>query len=320
MKIIGTGITGLVGSRIVELLTPKGFEFVNLSLETGVDISRPETMEDKFENNSDAEWVIHLAAKADVDGCERDQEEDMKILGYEEMKRIKEMDTEEIIRRAIDFYGRKTAWALNVIGTLNIVNLCLKHHKRLIYISTDFVFDGNKDEAYIEEDLPNPINFYAQTKYLGEKIVQNLMKDYLICRIAYPYRANFLLKKDFVRGLIDRFKQNQQITAVTDQYITPTFIDDLVYGLEALISSNQKGIYHLVGSSSLTPYEAASLIAKVFEFDTSLIKKTSREVFYAGRALRPFNLKLSNDKIKNLGIKIKRFEEGLIEIKRQIEK
>lgn len=312
MKIIGTGITGLVGSRIVELLTPKGFEFVNLSLETGVDISNPVSFEDKFKNNPDADRVIHLAAKADVDGCERDRDEDMK--------RIKEIEVNEIIKKSKDFYGRKTAWALNVVGTLNVAQLCKKYHKRLIYISTDFVFDGKKSEkeAYKEDDLPNPINFYAQTKYLGEKIVQKLLKEFLICRIAFPYRSNFPPKKDLVRGLSEKLKTNQKVKMVTDQIITPTFIDDIVFGLELLIQKEKAGIYHLVGSSWLTPFEIANLIARYFGYNKELIEKTTREKFYQGRAPRPFNLKLSNDKIISLGIKMKTLEEGLNEVKQQL--
>lgn len=326
MKIIGTGITGLVGSRIVELLTPKGLKFINLSLETGVDISRPETIEDKFKDN-EANWVVHLAAKADVDGCEKDREKDIKISlarrsldeggGYEDIKRIKVSD---IIKEKEKFYGLKTAWAINVVGTLNITELCRKYHKKLIYISTDFVFDGKKseDEAYTEEDLPNPINFYAQTKYLGEKIVQFLLKDWIICRIAYPYRAKFIPKKDFVRGLMERYQMSQPIVGVTDQWITPTFIDDLVYGLEKLINQNHQGIYHLVGSSFLTPFEAANLIAEIFNFSKKDLSQITREQYYSDRAARPFNLKLKNDKIKNLGIEMKNFKEGLEEMKKQI--
>lgn len=326
MKIIATGITGLVGSRIVELLSPNGFEFVNLSLETGVNITRKETFEEKFKDK-EIEWVIHLAAKADVDGCEKDRDEDMKIWGDKAIKQFSPPDGEagnlmikEISKTAKKYYGKNSAWALNVVGTLNVAQLCRKYNKKLIYISTDFVFDGKlkENKAYKENDLPNPINFYAQTKYLGEKIVQNILIDSIICRIAYPYRAVFLPKKDFVRGLIERFQQNQEIQAVTDQCITPTFIDDLVWGLKALINKKANGIYHLVGSSALTPFETADLIAEVFNFNKKLIRQTTRKQFYAGRAPRPFNLKLNNDKIQSLGIKMMTFKEGLLEVKKQL--
>jgi len=320
MKIIATGITGLVGSRIVELLTPKGFEFVNLSLETGVDITNPQTIE-KFFKDKNATWVIHLAAKADVDGCEEDREKDMKIWGEEAIKQFSNLTIKEISKRAKKYYGLNTAFAINVVGTLNISSLCLKYRKKLIYVSTDFVFDGKKDinSAYKEDDLPNPINFYAQTKYLGEKIVQNLLKEWIICCIAYPYRAKFLAKKDFVRGIFERLKSGQTIKAVTDQIITPTFIDDIVSALEALMNKDIIGVYHLVGSSSHTPLEAANLISKILGYyNKNLIEKTTREEFYHGRAPRPFNLRLSNDKIKNLGVKMKTFKEGLEEVKRQL--
>jgi dTDP-4-dehydrorhamnose reductase len=283
MKILGTGLTGLVGSRIVELLEDNyEFDF------STVDITDKNAISEKIKN-SDASIVLHLAAKADVEGCEKD-----KILGQ-----------------------AGEAWKINVGGTSNIVDACLVNNKKLIYISTDFVFDGTKTDGYTEEDIPNPLNWYAQTKYEGEKLVQNSNLSWMIVRIAYPYRPSFI-RNDFARAILDRLKNGEKIIGVTDHIFTPTFIDDIAFALDKLIKTNSTGIFHVVGSQSLSPYDAAIIIAEIFNCDKSLISKTTREIFFKDRAPRPFCLKVKNDKISKLGVKMKTLEEGLREVKTQL--
>lgn len=286
-KILGTGLTGLVGSRIVELLADR-YEFENVSLESGVDITDREQVRQKV-IDSPAGVILHLAAKTDVDGCEKD-----KPLGK-----------------------NGDAWRINVEGTRNIVEAAKKSGKQIIYISTDFVFDG-ASKFYTEEDMPNPINWYGLTKYEGEKIVQNSGLPHLICRLAFPYRADFPQKKDFLRGILEKLKTGQKIAMVSDQIITPTFIDDIAYALDTLIKNEARGIYHVAGGSYHTPLEVAFLIAQIFDLDKSLIGRTTRETYFAGRAPRPFSLALKNDKLEKLGIKMSTFEEGLKKIKNQL--
>jgi len=286
MRILGTGLTGLVGSRLVELLSTK-YEFENISRSTGVDIEDKKSVLAKI-STSDAPVVLHLAAKANVDGCETD-----KPLGQ-----------------------NGEAWKINVEGTRNVANACSETNKKLIYISTDFVFDGTK-EVYSEDDVPNPVNWYAQTKFEGEKIVRDLKTPWIIARIAYPYRAEFV-KSDFFRAIFNRLKSGQEVMAVTDHIFNPTFIDNIALALDALIETNSQGIFHVVGSQSLTPFAAANLIADEFNLDKSRITETTRAVFFDNRALRPFQLSLKNDKITKLGVSMKSFEDGLGEIKTQI--
>jgi len=287
MKIIGTGLSGLVGSRVVELLKNQ-YEFENLSLSTGFDITHKRLVEDKI-TSSNSSIVLHLASKADVDSCEIDKSQGIN----------------------------GEAWKINVEGTRNIMEACRKSGKRIIYFSTDFVFDGNKKDGYTEEDVPNPINWYAKTKYEGEKLLMEGNQN-LILRIAYPYRSRFRRKIDFVRTILNKFKQKSPFYAVYNQVITPTFIDDIAQALDFLIKNKIGGIYHLVGSQSISPYEASILIADVFNLDRSLVKKISREDYFRNRAERPFHLKIKNDKIRKLGIEMKSFKEGLNEVKKQL--
>ncbi len=290
MKILGTGLSGLVGSRVVELLKSQ-HKFENIGHETGTDITDKERVIQVI-NGSDASVLLHFAAKTDVDGCEKD-----KALGKD-----------------------GEAWKINVLGTENVIEGCRQRKKKIVYISTDFVFDGEKkpQEAYEETDTPNPINWYGQTKYEAEKLVQNSGLSWVIVRIAYPYRA-FFKKMDFVRSIIQKFQKREHIPAVTDHIITPTFIDDIAYVLKSLVEQESDEIFHVVGSQYVTPYEAIRLIARKFQLDESLITSTTRGEFFLNRAQRPFNLALKNDKIKRLGVKMRTFEEGLNEVKKQIE-
>ncbi len=283
MNMFTIGGSGLVGSRIVELLDGK-HTFTDLSLTKGVDITDPSSL-DIIKNDTEHEVVLLLAAKADVDGCEAD-----KPIGEE-----------------------GAAFKINVTGVQNVVNACKQTNKKIIYISTDFVFDGTKEPPYeyTEDDIPNPGNWYATTKYKGEEVVKNSGIPYLIVRIAYPYRKEFPLKKDFVRAIAARLENKQPVTAVTDHIMTPTLIDDVAYALDALLENNEKGIYHVVGNESLSPYDAAMTIADIFGFDKSLISKTTRAEYFKGKAPRPFNLSLNNARIKQLGVTMHGFAEGL---------
>lgn len=286
LKILTIGGSGLVGSRVNEILSRK-YEVQDFSIKSGIDITQANTL-GKISNDTEHQYVILYAAKADVDSCEKDKE----------------------------FGDQGSAYKMNVLGVQNVVDAAKASNKKLIYISTDFVFDGENapKEGYTEEDRPHPVNWYAETKYKGEEIVRNSGLPFIIIRIGYPYRKEFEAKKDFARAILARLQNNLAVTAVTDHIMTPTFIDDIAAALDTLISTKQEGIFHVTGNQSLSPYEAAMLIAQKFGCDTSLITKTTRAEFFEDRAPRPFNLTMNNDKIRKLGIKMRTFEEGLEEI------
>ena len=286
MNILVTGLTGLIGLRIQQVLSTQ-YTFENLSRSEGVDISDKEAVLKKIAS-SKASYVIHLAGKTNVDECE------------------KEKDSKE----------KGSAWDINVEGTRNIMTACEETGKKLIYFSTDLVFDGTQ-EMYSEEDRPSPINFYGRTKYEGEKIITSCSTPWLIVRPSYPYTFTGD-KKDFVRAILSRLQHNEAITAVTDQIITPTLIDDIAYSLDALIKTQSTGIFHVNGSDSHSPFVIAQKIAEVFEIDSSLILPITRKEFFSGRAERPYKLVMKNDKITKLGVKMKSLREGLLEIKEKL--
>jgi len=166
VRIFGIGTSGLVGSRIAELLA-LSYPISHHSSKTGFDITNKDSLS-LLANDTDHEVVLLMAAKTDVDGCEKDKQD-----------------------------GESgDAWKINVTGTQNIVDICRETNKKIIYISTDFVFSGEDtpNDGYDESSTPSPVNWYGVTKYEGEKIVVNSGLPYLIFRIAYPYR-NIVKKK-----------------------------------------------------------------------------------------------------------------------------
>lgn len=285
MKVLGTGLSGLVGSRIVELLPDYSFE--NLSLETGVDITNKDQVDSYFKK-SDAPLVFHFAAYTNVQEAEK-----QRALGEDSI-----------------------AWKINVTATETIIENCKKYKKKLLYIDTDYAFDGKKKE-YTEEDVPNPLGWYAITKYEGAKRVQSLAGDGLIMRIANPYRAHPVGKKDFVHKMLERLQSKQSIVAAADQLFVPTFIDDIAWAIKKLIGVNAYGMYHVVGSTALSPFDAALSIAEVFECDKTLVTPTTFAQMFQDRAPAPQFAALKNDKIQALGVTMKTFKEGLREVKRQ---
>ena len=289
MNIIGTGLSGLVGSRIVELLK-NNHVFEDLSLESGVDITKFDEVEKRLTASS-APWVFHFAAFTDVQASEKE----------------KDQGNESI------------SWKVNVEATKNIASVCQKLRKHVLYLSTDYVFDGKAD-VYNEEAVGNPQGWYAKTKYEGEKIVKDLRELGLVVRIANPYRSHPIGKKDFMHKILERLQQGLPIAAPTNQKMTATFIDDLAHGIEKLISIQATGVYNIPGADSFSPYEGAMMIAEVFRVDQKNISKTTFEEYFASRAPIPQYGVLTHDKIESLGIKVHTFREGLIEIKQMEEK
>jgi len=287
-SILATGLSGLVGSRIVELLPQ--FQFTDISLDTGFDLLRPDSLRRAFADFT-GDTIIHLAAFTDTNAAWL-QRGDKNSLCYR----------------------------LNVEGTQNILDLCAEYHKYLIHISTDFVFDGTKQGSYTEQDSPNPLEWYGQTKYEAEKLVTASGLPSAIVRIAFPYRAIYDAKTDLVRKIIEKLKNGQTCNLFSDQITTPTFVDDIAHGLEYFIQHQPRGIFHLVASSSQSVYDMGRQVASVFAFDQNLIQPSLLADYLKTPDARPYapNLALSNTKISDLGIRMSTLSQGLEQLCQQL--
>jgi dTDP-4-dehydrorhamnose reductase len=305
IKIIGTGLTGLVGSRVVELLNDK-YDFIDFSLNTGIDITKAELLKKLFQRYRDSSVVLHMAAFTDLNAAW-------------EQKGVKD----------------GPCYRINVIGTKNISHLCQKYGQYLIHISTDFVFDGKNPPigGYTEKDKPQPIegDWYGETKYLAEKEVISSGARYTILRIAFPYKVkpstneaskispqtgHKEYKLDLVRKMISNLKANKPLTLFSDQTITPTFIDDIARVIDTIIDKKPKNdVFHCVGSEAITPYQIGQIVARKFHLPVELVEPLSLDDYHhehPNRRPYPKNSVLSVQKLVNLlGITPLTFTQGV---------
>lgn len=283
-SILATGLSGLVGTRIAQLLT--SYSFTDLSFSTGVDITCVDQLENAFAK-SDAPVVLHLAALADVEKCETEKE---------------------------------LAYKINVLGTKNVAEACKKYNKKLIHISTDFVFPGDNQE-YFEDSERRGVNYYAETKILAENEVMNALpkEKLIIIRITFPYKlfVENEPKKSFVQRMYELLKEGKELTVISDSFSRPTYIDDIAASIDRLIKQNLHGIYHCVGESYLSGVQEAEEICEVFSLNKKLIKPVKMDDYFQGRAKRPRHLNTNNGKIKKeTGIEMRTFKQGLEDVLR----
>jgi len=160
--------------------------------------------------------VIHVAAYTDVDGCERDEEK---------------------------------AFAVNAEGTKHVALAALRCRAKLIYLSTDYVFDGIRREPYVESDLPHPLNAYGRSKWQGEQYAQELVKNGLIIRAQWLYGR---YGKNFVASILQQAREKKALSIVNDQIGSPTYTVDLAKAISVLIQFNAQGVFHVANSDWCT--------------------------------------------------------------------
>ncbi|MBN1385126.1 MAG: dTDP-4-dehydrorhamnose reductase [Elusimicrobia bacterium] len=240
MKILITGCSGMLGYDLCRTLSEHELHgvdikdsslFSSLSSLSCLDITDSEKTY-KTITKINPEIVIHTAAWTDVDGAETNQGD---------------------------------AYRLNAIGTKNIALACQRFDTSMIYISTDYVFDGEKKEPYVEFDKTNPQSIYGKSKYFGESIVQQLLNRFFIIRTSWLYGKN---GKNFVKTILNLAKEKEELKIVNDQFGSPTYTKDLAEAIRTLLtaycslSTGLYGIYHITNSGSCSWYEFAKEIVK----------------------------------------------------------
>lgn len=280
MKVLVTGISGILGSALAEIdrniigtynKNKPNIENKSIFLDiTDIDKVLMELIKEK------PDIVIHTAALTDVDYCEDHKEE---------------------------------AFSTNVIGTKNILEACKKIDAKIVFMSTDFVFDGLKG-LYKETDLVNPISYYSKTKVECENIVR-AYKNHIIVRTGVIYGKG---TKKFVNFVIDSLKNKQKIKVVLDHFNSPTLNFDLAKAILKLLNKNFIGTIHLAGSERISRYDFALNIAYVFGLDNNLIVPIKSSDFDQ-KARRPKDSSLNVEKAKNLGICLSSTIDGLKKMK-----
>ncbi len=195
-----------------------------------------------------------------------------------------------------------------------IARWCQKHGAWMGYVSTDYVFDGEKKGAYVESDTPAPQSIYARTKYSGEKVLQAQSKNIAILRTSVVYGFH-PAKKNFVLWLLDELRAGRKVKIVDDQLSTPTYAGDLAAAMLKLAEKKEGGLFHAAGPTCLSRYDFALRIAKVFGLDAKLISpaKTSD---LKQQAARPANgCLISKPLEKTTGLHFFSVEKGLQALK-----
>lgn len=261
MKVLVTGVKGQLGYDVVNELTKRGHIAIGTDIEE-MDITNAQCVSKVIkENTPDA--VVHCAAYTAVDAAE---------------------DNEEICRK------------INVDGTQNIANVCKELDIKMVYISTDYVFDGEGERPWEPSDERTPLNIYGQTKYEGELAVENTVDKFFIVRIAWVFGIN---GKNFVKTMLNLGKTRDSLTVVNDQYGSPTFTYDLARLLVDMIETEKYGVYHATNEGICTWYEFACEIFKQANLNVKVTPVSASE--YPAKAKRPSNSRMSKEKLTENG-------------------
>ncbi len=207
---------------------------------------------------------------------------------------------------------RKKCWDLNVMAVAHMIEAASEVGAHLIHLSTDFIFDGSSG-PYKEDDQPNPVNFYGQSKWAAEKLLMESKIRWSIARTILVYGATPGSSRSNIMLWVKRnLESGNPIRVVADQFRTPTLVEDLALGCYLIAEKSAEGIFHLSGKDLLTPYDIAMITAQYFSLDASLITKTTSEEFKQA-AKRPLRTGFIIEKANLvLGYQPHSFEDGLV--------
>ena len=256
MKVLVTGAKGMLGQDLCPILEDEGFDVIETDVHN-MDFTKPDEVEKVISENH-PDYVIHLGAYTNVDKAEEEPE---------------------------------IAFKINEEGTKNIAKVCKKLDITLVYISTDYVFDGTKQGKYLPEDKTNPLNIYGQSKCKGEEAVQKCEK-YYITRTSWLYGHH---GKNFVETMIS-LADKPELKVVDDQVGCPTWTVELANGIVKIITEEMPfGIYHVCGSGETSWFGFAKEIFNLMKLNVNLKPCTTEE--FPRPAKRPKNSIMENNKI-----------------------
>ena len=261
MKVLVTGVKGQLGYDVMAELAKRNIEAIGVDIDE-MDITDKISVE-KVIGEAAPDVVVHCAAYTAVDA---------------------EEDNEALCRR------------VNADGTRNIAEVCKKLDCKMVYISTDYVFDGQGTRPWEPDDERHPLNVYGQTKYEGELAVQENLSKYFIVRIAWVFGKN---GKNFVKTMLKLAETHDKLTVVNDQFGSPTYTYDLARLLVDMIQTDKYGIYHATNEGICTWYEFACEIFRQAGVKIEVTPVPASE--YPAKAKRPENSRLDKSKLTENG-------------------
>ena len=274
MRVFVTGVKGQLGHDVMNELAKRGHEGIGVDIEE-MDITDAESVR-KVITEANPDVVIHCAAWTAVDLAEDD-------------------DKKEKVHQ------------VNAVGTENIAKVCHDLDCKMIYISTDYVFDGQGTRPWEPDDERHPLNVYGQTKYEGELAVEKWVKKFYIVRIAWVFGVN---GKNFIKTMLNLGKTHDKLTVVCDQIGTPTYTYDLARLLVDMIETEKYGYYHATNEGGyISWYDFTKEIFRQAveqghtEYAKVEVKPVTTAEYGASKAKRPFNSRLDKSKLVENGFK-----------------
>ena len=261
MHLLVTGVKGQLGHDIIRLCHTENIKAVGVDIEE-MDITDFDQVQ-KVISQSNVDGVIHCSAYTAVDKAEEDIE---------------------------------TCNRVNVQGTRNIALVCKELGLKMMYFSTDYVFDGQGDRPWQVDDEPSPINVYGKSKYLGEEEVRNLVKKHFIIRISWVFGIN---GSNFVKTMLRLGQERKELNVVNDQIGAPTYTYDLARLAVAMIKSDKFGTYHATNEGDISWYEFAKEIFAQAGLDVKVNPVTSSE--FVSAAKRPSNSRMDKSQLDKAG-------------------
>lgn len=263
MRVLVTGVKGQLGHDVMNELAKRGYEGIGVDIDE-MDITDPVSV-DKVITEAHVETVVHCAAYTAVDAAE---------------------DHVELCRK------------VNAYGTENIAKVCKKLDLKMVYISTDYVFDGQGTRPWEPDDERHPLNVYGQTKYEGELAVQNNLEKFFIVRIAWVFGVN---GRNFIKTMLQLGETRDEINVVNDQIGSPTYTLDLSVLLVDMLETEKYGFYHATNEGLCTWYEFAAEIFKQAGMDVKVNPVDSSQ--FPAKAKRPSNSRMDKSKLDANGFK-----------------
>ena len=286
MKVLVTGVKGQLGHDVVNEMEKRGITPIGVDL-AEMDITDKEAF-DRVITEANVDAVIHCAAYTAVDAAEDNVDVCMKV---------------------------------NAGGTRNIAEVCKKLGIKMMYISTDYVFDGQGTRPWEPDDERHPLNVYGQTKYEGELAVEKWVKKFYIVRIAWVFGVN---GKNFIKTMLNLGKTHDHLTVVDDQVGSPTYTYDLSRLLVDMAEKENYGRYHATNEGLCSWYEfACEIFKQAAEIDPAYGKVSVSPVSsdqYPAKAKRPSNSRMSKEKLTENGFeKLPTWQDALHRYLREIE-
>ena len=276
MKFFITGVNGQLGYDVKRELLERGYTDILAPTREELDITNEDAVK-KMIREYRPSVIFHCAAYTAVDKAEEEQEK---------------------------------CYQVNVLGTKYLTEAAKEVGAKIIYISTDYVFDGTKEGLYQVEDKVNPVNYYGKTKYLGENFVR-AYDNHIIVRISWVFGIN---GKNFIRTMLNLAESHKELNVVCDQIGSPTYTKDLAGLLVNMFLSNVKGLYHVTNEGYCSWYEFAEFIFKESRKKVKVHPILTKD--YKTTAKRPLNSKLSKESLDDIGMK--RLPEWQDAVKRYI--